>query len=628
MMLLAEALSLLYQREDLAEKVIELDSDLQESIPMTSLHLLIRILASQRDNGSWDDICEVTSYGTLALLYLSKLPWIQQLGQDAITEAMSQSQVYLVGNRSEWAKGHYLWIEKVTYASDLLSEAYCLAAALAPAPQSASHDKPSQQRASRLVPEKTLLSMNKAGSMLRRVPLFSGVKPPVLRAAEMQACWALGAMQRQPPGVFPPSEKQQKGQQQKYMLMIPLAFMACAAAQQPAGSVSINVMYEMIVLSLLNFQVDEYMETVVETHFRGRLHEVTAIIEELFGERRALGRRRVNGVQASDSPKFEGQGEQKVGCLPGENHDLDQLEQQGTNGLDAGHAPGVRVVLSQFIDRILNHPAALASPPGHRARLGQDLKTFLLAHVTHAEDNHRFNHQHQESVNGTQHHTTNGDTTNGHAANGAQNGAATLPFTSQPDGNPREYADPGRTFYSWVRSTSADHTSCPFSFVFFNMLVRASAPSTAAAAQADVYGSARTAYLAEDLCRHLASLCRMYNDLGSLGRDAEEGNVNSVNWPEFHLGTSGAGQRIKRHVTNGAAKPTEVNGNKESSLRKVKQELLGIAEYERCGMNLALGMLKDELQSEALISALELFINVTDLYGQVYVLEDIGIRTK
>lgn len=45
--------------------------------------------------------------------------------------------------------------------------------------------------------------------------------------------------------------------------------------------------------------------------------------------------------------------------------------------------------------------------------------------------------------------------------------------------------------------------------------------------------SARTAYLAEDVCRHLATLCRLYNDLGSAACDADEGAGNSLKFPEF-----------------------------------------------------------------------------------------------
>jgi hypothetical protein len=35
------------------------------------------------------------------------------------------------------------------------------------------------------------------------------------------------------------------------------------------------------------------------------------------------------------------------------------------------------------------------------------------------------------------------------------------------------------------------------------------------------------------MTRHLAVMCRQYNDYGSLVRDAEEGNLNSIDFAEF-----------------------------------------------------------------------------------------------
>lgn len=129
----------------------------------------------------------------------------------------------------------------------------------------------------------------------------------------------------------------------------------------------------------------------------------------------------------------------------------------------------------------------------------------------------------------------------------------------------------------------------------------------------DMLGSARLAYLAEDLCRHLSSMCRMHNDYGSLQRDADEHNLNSTNFPEFHLET------FSYH-----------RAGVEIWDKSAKGDLLWIADYERHGVQTALTLLATELGSlqKHVIDPLKLFINVTDLYGQIYVLRDIGTRTK
>ena len=50
----------------------------------------------------------------------------------------------------------------------------------------------------------------------------------------------------------------------------------------------------------------------------------------------------------------------------------------------------------------------------------------------------------------------------------------------------------------------------------------------------DCFVGAIQKYLAQVLVRHLAAMCRMYNDYGSIARDRAEQNDNSVNFPEFH----------------------------------------------------------------------------------------------
>jgi hypothetical protein len=74
------------------------------------------------------------AYAILALSSLSRLPWVRQLDIDCIITAIERGKLFLLSNRNQWSKGHYLWIEKITYASDVLSEASCLAAALSPVP--------------------------------------------------------------------------------------------------------------------------------------------------------------------------------------------------------------------------------------------------------------------------------------------------------------------------------------------------------------------------------------------------------------------------------------------------------------------------------------------------------------
>jgi hypothetical protein len=533
---------------------------LKEEIPMVSLHLLVRILHSQQISGAWINLCEVTAYNILALSSLVRLPWIQQLDMNCIIKAMERGKSFLLSKRNQWSKGHYMWIEKVTYASDILSEAYCLAAALVPTPLDVASQK---LHSSYGLPDKILRGMRKTGQLIAHTPLFLSTESYIMRAAEIQAGFAFCALQRKSIKIFPRTAKGDD----KYMFIIPLALTASSAAQ---GCVfSLTILREMMVLSVLNFLADEYMEGVIEKRFSDNLDPVKSLIQQLFaGIASTHGGNEIGG----DALQFDSESKTSNGQLVEEQSSLKD----------------VRMVLYRFIEQILHHPAVLSSPRRLQTRLAIELKTFLLAHVTHAEDNHRFGHQLALS--------------HSHGGTYMQEGQPQLP----------EYLEPGRTFYNWVRSISADHTSCPFSFIFFNCLVQASSSQLV---HTDIVGaSARIAYLAEDLCRHLASMCRMYNDYGSLRRDADERNLNSVNFPEFH-------SSIMTSLLSSEVREEE---------QRAKSELLWIVEYERRGLETALMLLEQELGSreKRTVDSLKMFVNLTNLYGEIYILRDVGTRTK
>ncbi|KAK3942833.1 Copalyl diphosphate synthase [Diplogelasinospora grovesii] len=579
MMLLSRAFELLFQHDEIALGVFNLAPSLREEIPMVSLHLLLRLLCSQQWSGSWNGICEVTSYGVLTLSSLAKLPWMQQLDKGRIIAAMALAKSFLHTNRSEWVKGRYLWIEKVTYSSDVLSEAYCLAAALAPIPETIQAE-PGAFMGGRafLVPDKLLLDMRKAGNLLARTPLVSQLEPGALRAAEMQACFAMQALQRHPLEVFPRTAKGKD----KYLFVIPLALTVSAALH--GSSASLFVIYEMMVLSTLNFHADKYMEDVVETHVGEYLDDIRSVVRQLFTKTSSGAQNGANGHGGEKTTSHDLEPEQFLGESSNGHSMTPEMTQSQSNDTIQDQRPSIediKTVLDRFVAHILHHPAVLSSPASLQTRLAFDLQTFLLAHVTQAQDNHRLRAQCRGRLNGA----SNG--------NGVPN-------------SPMQYRDPERTFYNWVRSTSADHTSCPFSFIFFNCLLHT---STQTPGVQGILASARAAYLAEDACRHLASLCRMYNDLGSVARDAEERSLNSVNFPEFFF------QADTTTTTTDSA----------------KAELLWIAEYERRGLEMAMKSLQEELMPKRggseCMSALRLFVDLTDLYGQIYVLEDIGTRT-
>lgn len=612
MMLLSQALECLYSvnnKDLIREASSQCPILFNEHVPFASIQVLITILSSQEEGGSWNNNCELTAYAILALSALAQLPWLRdELDLYGIESRVSRAKYYLkASGHSEWVKGKYIWIEKVTYASPLLSEVYCQAAMHVSLPQQQTRDRPIQYPSQVLPNSKILAAMRKAGKLMAHTPLLgpSQLAPSLLRAAELQATYALRDLERHKHDVFPapPCKNSENGNvssngdtdkaaKDKYLIFVPLTWTACGALYGgKAGSA--HVLYEMMRFSMVVYQADEYMEGVVEQDLGTQLDQVRDLVTRLVRGEQASPLLPV-GREEDDLPRENGVKRRKISAQSEPNTALMDAER----------------VLRKFVSYVICHPSVMRSPSHLRDRVTREVEAFLLAHLQQAEDNKALRALGRE--NGQRHGPqprgsepdSRGST---HERLGSVSGESTTRRYNEAP-RPRRL---GRTFYSWVRSTSSDHTSCPCAFVFFNCLVGS---STSQASSFDLYRhSARTAYVAEDLCRHLASMCRMYNDYASVSRDHSEGNLNSIDFGEFHHDVEHSG--IDAHL--------------EAS----KTQLMWIAEYERQGMKAAMGRLHGEIDGgnrlgREILDAVRLFISVTDLYGQIYVIRDLTNRVK
>ncbi|KAL9012655.1 MAG: hypothetical protein Q9173_002594 [Seirophora scorigena] len=235
--------------------------------------------------------------------------------------------------------------------------------------------------------------------------------------------------------------------------------------------------------------------------------------------------------------------------------------------------------------------------PRHRCKeVAREVYNFLLAHITHNQDNVLFA-------------KSKGSVTK----DGAQ-------FVNQE-----------RAYIDWVRTTASDDTICPFSFLFFTALISERGRICFEGAQAS--------YFSRSLCRQLVTMCRQYNDYGSAKRDAEEGNLNSLDVPEFQSHTNradgcskanGSDIPVVRPEDGNVASPTRAASNEQKSGENeakaperapVKEDLMAIAEFERSCMQLALEKLS-RISPPATVHKLQVFIDVTDMFGQIYVQRD------
>lgn len=549
-MLLAQAFSRILILWD-GQMLSSLSLDLVNQIPIVLLQIITRTLLSEESNGSWSQTPEVTAYATLTLVSASAVPWTDSIRVD-ISAAVTRAKGFLTRSYNYWQLPAYIWVEKVTYASPIISNAYCLAAL-----HSQALSRAWSQRF-KVATDIQPLAITKFSNFFSEIPMFShwrnGWK---LRSLLIESRLFLPRLRAVRLDIFPREEMAKD----RYLEYIPFTWLGCNALSKPVHP---TILWEMMLISMLNYQADEYMEAVVGAHFEHSLQPVKRLIDLLCLP---------SSLSAAANGSRNGRGPDSVDA-EGNKADGQSTKPQAQTNVALSD---IERVLRRFTVYVLRHPKVLQSPASAQSHLRRELRTFLLAHVAQIEDNTRLAQQEPSS-------------------------SKTITFTS-----------PQTSYFAWVRSTSADHTSCPYAFAFFACLI---APEPGKAC----FASLRQRYLAEDACKHLATLCRQYNDYGSVARDRAETNLNSVNFPEF-----GADTVMDREDKTHAVDATEDEEVADEKARK--QQLMWLAQYERDCLEVALGKLRGEV-SEEVMNAVNLFVRVTDLYGQVYVARDIASRMK
>lgn len=574
-MLLCQALVKLVQVWD-SNGLRELPSDLiREQIPIVLLQNLLHILHRQSPDGSWrlgTVIMETTAYAVLTLKVLALLPWHDRL-RKRVLEAVRLGSAFLVLNYDSENQHEHIWVAKVTYALPPIARAYVIAALTAGTTYTW-YDKGKNLM---VVPDQNLRKMAKFFSAL---PMFSQDELWALESDVFLGYLYQPMLLRANPGVFP----WQKMTESKYAEYIPFTWIAMNRRNN--YPLSNNILWEMMKMSALIYQLDEFMETLSTRNTDlANLTYVRQLVRQLCEFGRHDERKLDEKIPAPRNPS--------TGVMEARNAE----NGHGVNGvvescrLDTKSSQDITLVqvqtsLQHFTSYILQHPAVVQSPDSVRKQLHSELCTGILAHIDHEEDNARYAAQRRlqsasESV---------------------------LPAETVC------YASARSSYHSWVRTTSADNTQAPSTFTFFSCL--------AAPPGKSFFRGVRQHYVSSALSRHLANLCRQYNDYGSVARDRAEGNLNSIDFVEFHEIYD---RKVDNGVGNGTGAPTR-------DVDAMKADLISIAQYERECLDHAIGKLDTELRCEQdgrrKMETLSVFIDTTDLYGQIYVARDISNRLR
>ncbi|KAF4466431.1 ent-kaur-16-ene synthase [Fusarium albosuccineum] len=544
-MLLVEAFTDLLRLIDSGELSGIIDENWRCRVGVSLFQACLRIMLDQNDDGSWGDHREQTCYAILALSQARRVCFFNEIRVEL------QS---CIDRGSSWLKSCSLhsqdltWTSKTAYEVGFVAEAYKLAALKAALPDNSpgtiGHSLNSAHVSS---------DLERYMRLVRKTALFALLDEWQVRASMIESSFFVPLLQAQRLEIYPRDDAILA--EDKYLSIIPFTWVGCNNRSRAFAPTT--WLYDMMLLSLLGYQTDEFLEAVAAPVFKegGKLHEV---IDNIIDSA-------INGLSQTEN-----------GCKD-EGIDVDAEEK--TNGHDTnGHFNALLTVenitpsLTRFTSHVLNHEAVLKSSRWDRENLHQEFRAFMHAHATQLEDNARFAKQ------------QNSDT----------------------------FVSPTQSYFHWVRTIGGNHVACAYSFAFSNCLI-----STSLGQGEEVFPTVTQKYLAAAVTRHLTTMCRMYNDFGSLARDSAERNVNSMHFPEFSL-----------------CNKTSVKG-----IDTKKQSLVQLAEYEHACVNQALdalGRAFHEKQGETCMSSLEarklmivrLFCDVTDLYDQLYVIKDLSSHLK
>ena len=553
MMLLAQTLMRLLRLYDDGSLCIGAEYLIQVRLHVVLIQILNQTLMSQNTDGTWDSnpSPEICAYAILTLVALQCLPQADLL-ESKTRSAIESGRQALLKSENEWTTPEYIWIEKVTYGSSALSEAYCMAAMNAPC---------------RMLPwneeTKDLIAIPLKQAMMLRVffnnlPEYLGQPGWKILASVIEGFAYLPQLKAARLEIFP----RQKSANDKYLTYVPITWTLVNNCK--GHFLDGALLWDMIVVSMLDYLVDEYLESVVAILSERDLASVEQIVKcccKSPDVKRGV-KRSLDHMNGDNGVSMNGNGEFKIAAVSdnGVSEDLVSIEK----------------ILASYVRAMLDHPQIQRATASDQAVLRIDLQTTLLSHIEHFRDNKRFSSQepHHEHV-------------------------ATLFHT------------PRTSHYEWCHTTAAHSTASAPSFSFYICLL-----SDSSMQNSGVFRSSYQNYLAKDLTNHLGVMTRLYNDYGSIPRDRAERNLNSVNFRDLHTEPVTGGSD---HVASQDAKA------KKTLLQIAEYERKHV---QMATKTLLEALDEGPESRERVTSALKLFVDVVYLYGDMYVARDLTNRVE
>ncbi|KAF5618361.1 ent-kaur-16-ene synthase [Fusarium sp. NRRL 52700] len=355
-MLLVEAFTDVLHLIDGGELSGLFDENLKCKIGLSIFQAVLRIVLGQDDDSSWRGYREQTCYAILALAKARQVCFFTHM-VDKIQSCIDRGVAWLKCGKLHCQD--LTWTSKTAYEVGFVAEAYKLAAL-----QSASLDVPVTTIGRCVTSAVPSSDLEKYMRLVRKTALFSHLDEWELRASIIESSFFVPLLQAQRVEIFPRDKI--KIDEDKYLSIIPFTWIGCNNRSRTFASN--RWLYDMMYLSLLGYQIDEYMEAVAGPVFSdiSLLHQTIDKIIDKTSVKSA----------GTHGPVRNGNGHQQ------ESPNIGQ----------------VKDTLTRFTKSVLNHKDVLRSSPSDQDTLRQEFRTFMHAHVTQVEDNSRFSKQASSDV--------------------------------------------------------------------------------------------------------------------------------------------------------------------------------------------------------------------------------------
>ncbi|KAG9229804.1 hypothetical protein BJ875DRAFT_521962 [Amylocarpus encephaloides] len=561
-MLLSQALCRLVEAWDKG-KINEISKDLlAEDIALVLLEVLVQTLQKQNANGSWGHIPskEITAYAIIALGNLASMPFASKMSlviRDAIEKG--RSFINLTGIAPEI---EYVWIAKTNYSPIKISRAYILAAL------ETKYPKYFLSPALNNIFKVPIKDMQKYTHVLSNFPTLKGYPPWIIEGSVTQASFFLNRLKTVRLHMF--DRQNLKGDE--YLEFIA---MTLTCANNLHGSfLKTDILFDMMGFILHVYEVDEYFEHVIGRVYEDHLPEIKQRVEWLLDDQWA-NKTTVSIDASSKKRKREHTSEGGSAASASNGHGSQTPSPVSTDSVYYTTPLGestkdkrlsetswamIAEKIKSFAATVIDNKAVKRADPTDVQLLKTELHKCLISHITQLEDSRCHN---QSLENGS------------------------------------EWKVSGGSYYAWTHTTAAAHSCSPLSLAFFRCLF----PQDIAGRKV----SAEEQYLIQDLWMHFGNKARMENDRASVRRDRNEGNLNSLDFPEF-----------TRWVDR-------------DDIKVAVAQLTRIIEYEKkcCKLGFeALAALEDGKKKNSQIEALRFYYFLVDIYNDVYVLKDISSERK